>query len=213
MDVRLLVLFFVADILLVLTPGPDWVYVMTRAIAGGRHSALFSVGGVCAGYFAHAVLAALGLAALLRSSGFAFELVRYAGAAYLVYLGARMILAKGAGLGPGGGGGVVGPEPGPAVLGQGFLTAFLNPKGLLVFLSLLPQFVAPGAALPAALQLLVLGSVHTASCAVVYGAVGLGAGRLGDVMRGRLGLARAVRWVTGSVLIVLGLRLAVPGYR
>ncbi len=212
MDTRLLLLFFAADILLVLTPGPDWIYVMTRGVAGGRRSALVSVGGVCSGYFAHAVLAALGLAALLRSSGIAFEVVRYAGAAYLVYLGVRMILSRGAGFEAGGDGGA-GTEPAAAVFRQGFLTAFLNPKGLLVFLSLLPQFVAASAALPVAAQLLVLGVVHTVSCMLVYGAVGLGSGGLGELLRRGSGLARAVRWLTGSVLIALGLRLAFPGQR
>ena len=82
MDVHLLLLFFATQILLALTPGPDWMYVMTRGIAGGRRSALVSVGGVCSGYLAYTVLVALGLAALVRSSEVAFEAVRYAGAAY-----------------------------------------------------------------------------------------------------------------------------------
>jgi threonine/homoserine/homoserine lactone efflux protein len=211
-DVRLLALFYVTQILLAITPGPDWMYVMTRGIAGGRRSALVSVGGVCSGYLAHSVLAALGLAALLRSSDVAFEIVRYAGAAYLVYLGIRMIVSKSAGLEPGEGSGVE-AKPDAAVLRQGFLTAFLNPKGLALFLSLLPQFVTPSAALPVAVQLLVLGLVHTFNCLVVYGAVGLGAGHLGEVLKRRLGLARMIRWLSGSVLVALGLRMAFPGQR
>lgn len=212
MDTRLLSLFFVANILLVLTPGPDWIYVMTRGVAGGRRSALVSVGGVCAGYFSHAVLAALGLAALLQSSGVAFEIVRYAGAAYLVYLGVRMLLSKSIGFEPREDG-AVDTEPTLAVLRQGFLTAFLNPKGLLVFLSLLPQFVATSAVLPVAIQLLLLGLIHTINCVVIYGVVGLTAGGLGEQLRRRLRLAKIIRWLAGSVLIALGLRLAFPGQR
>lgn len=185
---------------------------MTRGVAGGRRSALVSVGGVCSGYFAHAVLAALGLAALLQSSGVAFEIVRYAGATYLVYLGIRMLLSKSIGFEPREDG-EVDTEPTLAVLRQGFLTAFLNPKGLLVFLSLLPQFVATSAVLPVAAQLLVLGLIHTVNCIVVYGAVGLSAGGLGELLRRRLRLARIIRWLAGSVLIALGLRLAFPGQR
>jgi threonine/homoserine/homoserine lactone efflux protein len=100
-----------------------------------------------------------------------------------------------------------------AVLRQGFLTAFLNPKGLLVFFSLVPQFVSPSAAFPVAVQLLVLGLVHTFNCLVIYGAVGLSAGSLGELLKRRLRFARMIRWLSGSVLIALGLRMAFPGQR
>jgi arginine exporter protein ArgO len=108
---------------------------------GGRKA--FSThlcGGICSGYLADSVLAALGLAALLQSSDVVFEIVRYAGAAYLFYLGVGMILGKGVGLEAGEHTdvGEVG-EPSGAVFRQGFLTAVLNPKGLLLFLSLLPH--------------------------------------------------------------------------
>jgi threonine/homoserine/homoserine lactone efflux protein len=212
MDLRLLALFYAAQILLALTPGPDWMYVMTRGIAGGRRSALVSVGGICSGYLAHSVLVALGLAALLQSSAVAFEIVRYAGAAYLLYLGIKMILSKSAGLETGEGASGE-AKTDAAVLRQGFLTAFLNPKGLLVFFSLVPQFVSPSAAFPEAVQLLVLGLVHTFNCLVIYGAVGLGAGSLGEFLKRRLRFARMIRWLSGSVLIALGLRMAFPGHR
>jgi len=214
MDVHLLLLFYVTQIALAITPGPDWLYVMSRGVASGRRSALVSVAGICAGYLADAVLVALGLATLLQSSETAFQIVRYAGAAYLLYLGVRMILSKGTGLGSGADADEGGDEPaGAAVFRQGFITAVLNPKGLLLFLSLLPQFVSPSAALPVGVQLLVLGLVHTVNCAIIYSAVGIGAGRLGEVLRRRLGLARVIRWVSGSVLIALGLRLVFPGRR
>jgi threonine/homoserine/homoserine lactone efflux protein len=89
----------------------------------------------------------------------------------------------------------------------------LNPKGLVLFFSLLPQFVTPSAAFPVAVQLLVLGLVHTFNCLVVYSAVGMGAGSLGELLKRRLGLARMIRWLSGSVLIALGLRMAFPGQR
>lgn len=89
----------------------------------------------------------------------------------------------------------------------------MNPKGLVLFFSLLPQFVSPSAALPVGVQLLVLGLIHTFNCFVIYSAVGLGAGHLGDVLKRHLGLARAIRWLSGSVLIALGSRMAFPGQR
>ena len=171
------------------------------------------MGGICSGYLAHSVLVALGLAALLQSSAVAFEIVRYAGAAYLLYLGIKMILSKSAGLETGEEGASGEAKTDAAVLRQGFLTAFLNPKGLLVFFSLVPQFVSPSAAFPVAVQLLVLGLVHTFNCLVIYGAVGLGAGSLGEFLKRRLRFARMIRWLSGSVLIALGLRMAFPGQR
>jgi len=158
------------------------------------------------------VFVALGLGALLQSSDVVFEIVRYAGAAYLLYLGVGMILGKGIGLESGDDtdAGEDG-ESSWAVFRQGFLTAVLNPKGLLLFLSLLPQFVTTSAAFPVGIQLLVLGLVHTVNCAIVYSAVGIGSSRLGEILKRRLGLARMIRWLAGSVLIALGLRLVFPG--
>jgi len=185
---------------------------MTRGIAGGRRSALVSVGGICSGYLVHSVLVALGLAALLQSSEVAFEIVRYAGAAYLLYLGIKMILSKSTGLETGEGDGGE-AQTDAAVLRQGFVTAPLNPKGLLVFFSLVLQFVSPSAAFPIGVQLLVLGVIHTFNCLVIYGAVGLGAGSLGEFLKRRPRFGRMIRWLSGSVLIALGLRMAFPGQR
>jgi threonine/homoserine/homoserine lactone efflux protein len=120
-----------------------------------------------------------------------------------------MILSKSAGLETGEGASGE-AKTDTAVLRQGFLTAFLNPKGLLVFFSLVPQFVSPSASFPVAIQLLVLGLVHTFNCLVT---VGLGAGSLGAFLKRRLRFARMIRWLSGSVLIALGLRMAFPGHR
>src|SRR5690348_392379 len=133
-----LLLFASIIVVLALTPGPDFIYITTRGMAQGRRAALLSTVGVCVGYLVCTLLAALGLSALLHSSALAFDIVRYVGAIYLVYLGVRALLSKAGGpLTPG----AVHAAPPGRILRQGILTSMLNPKGILVFAALLPQFV------------------------------------------------------------------------
>src|SRR5215470_4742950 len=97
MFVSNLLLFASIIVVLALTPGPDVIYITTRGIAQGRKAALLSTAGICLGYLVYTMLAALGLSALLQTSAIAFDVVRYAGASYLVYLGIRALLNKHAG--------------------------------------------------------------------------------------------------------------------
>jgi threonine/homoserine/homoserine lactone efflux protein len=125
---------FAATVLpLVCTPGPDLIYVAAQARAGGRKAALRANAGVILGYVTHAVLAALGGAALVAASPILFETLRWCGVAYLAYLAIRMI--RSAILG---GGVALNPNSAPASLAKGFMTSFFNPKGLLVYLAILP---------------------------------------------------------------------------
>jgi len=134
-----LLLFASIIVFLALTPGPDVIYIMSRGIVQGRTAALLSTVGICIGYLVYTTLAALGLSTLLQSSALAFDIVRYAGAIYLVYLGIRTLMSKHKGLTLG----AVNPAPHGRILQQGILTSILNPKGILVFAALLPQFVNP----------------------------------------------------------------------
>src|SRR5712692_8875340 len=111
-----LLLFASIIVVLALTPGPDVIYITTRGIAQGRTAALLSVVGICIGYLVYTMLAVLGLSALLQSSAIAFEIVRYAGATYLLYLGIRALMSKqGSLLTPG----VVAPASSGRILQQG----------------------------------------------------------------------------------------------
>lgn len=141
MDTHLLLLFLGVDLLLVCTPGPDWLYVVARALGQGRATGLTAVLGICAGYAVHTLLAAAGLAAALRAVPAALPVLRYAGAGYLVLIAVRMLRSARRG-------GSVVPEARAqstvTVLRQSMLTALLNPKGLLLYLTLIPQFISPG---------------------------------------------------------------------
>src|SRR5260370_26308236 len=135
-----LLLFASIIVVLALTPGPDVIYITTRGMAQGRRAALLSTVGICIVYLVYTVLAALGLSALLQSSAMAFDIVRYAGAIYLVYLGIRALLSKhGSPLTQG----AVNPLPARRILQQGILTSMLNPKGILAFAALLPHSANP----------------------------------------------------------------------
>lgn len=202
-------LFLAASLPLILTPGPDMIYVATRGVWRGRRVALVSASGVGLGYVVHTVLAVAGLSALLQGSATAFLAVKYAGAAYLLYLGVRTLLDRSGFASLRGEGGEGRTDDLARVFFQGTVTSMLNPKGILFFLAFLPQFVGLSGG-SVALQVSVLGLVFALLCLVVYGLVGYFSGSLGETMVRRPQFAVALRWVTGGILVALGLRLAVP---
>lgn len=196
-----LALFVGATLALTLTPGPAVLFIVARTLSLGRRSGFLSVAGVGLGNAVHAGVAALGLAAVLASSPVAFAGVRYLGAAYLVLLGVRRVLDRGAS--------VVAPDATPAaaapreVLRQGFTVAVLNPKTALFFLAFLPQFADPARA-PLAAQILLLGLLFVALAVLTDSGYVLAAGGLGTFLRRNPAFARAERWVSGAVYVGLG---------
>jgi threonine/homoserine/homoserine lactone efflux protein len=198
-----LLLFASIIVVLALTPGPDVIYITTRGMAQGRMAALLSTVGICIGYLVYTMLAALGLSALLQSSALAFDIVRYAGVSYLVYLGIRALLSKHGGpLTPG----AVNPLPARRILQQGILTSMLNPKGILVFAALLPQFVNSHLG-DVPLQMTAFGLTFTLICLCIYGGYAYLSGRLGEKLAAQPRFASILSFLTGSVLIGLGARL------
>ena len=198
-----LLLFASIIVVLALTPGPDVIYITTRGIAQGRKAALLSTAGICTGYLVYTLLAALGLSALLQASAIAFNIIRYVGAAYLMYLGIRALMSKrGGSLAQS----AMNPLPARRILQQGILTSMLNPKGIVVFAALLPQFVNPHlGAVP--WQMTAFGLTFTLICLCVYGGYAYLSGRLGEKLATQPRFASLLRWLTGSALIGLGARL------
>ena len=195
--------FFVAAFLLNIAPGPDMLYVIGRSIGQGRRAGTVSALGIFVGCLVHIFVAAVGLAALLRSSPVAYSVVRYAGAAYLVYLGIRVLIERSNDLET--------PEIQAAPLGriftQGVITNVLNPKVALFFLAFLPQFIQPQRG-SVALQIIVLGLIFDVGGTLVNLAVAQAGGRLGDAIKRHSGFARLQKWFTGTVFIGLGMRVA-----
>ncbi|MFC5831006.1 LysE family translocator [Nonomuraea insulae] len=201
MDIRLLLLFLGMDLLLICTPGPDMLYVMARSLGQGRRTGLTAVAGICCGYAVHTVLAAAGLAAALRAVPAALPVMRYAGAAYLVFLAVRTLMSLRNRTGP-----ALGPataEPAGKVLRQSVLTALLNPKGLLLYLSLMPQFISTGTGVPLGFQLTALGLLHVVNCALLYGLVAVATARASHALTRTPKAARRISAVSGTLLLVV----------
>ena len=202
-----LALFLTASLALIITPGPDMIYVVTRGVSQGRRVGLVSAWGACTGLVFHTVLAAAGLSTLLRSSATAFTVIKYLGAAYLIYLGLKSILGRNSFSLAGG----AVPKAGlRKVFFQGVASNVLNPKIALFFLAFLPQFVHPatGGAAP---RMLILGLTFTLLALAIFNVIAYFSGSLGELLIRKPAFANFLRWFTGSVLIGLGLRLALPG--
>jgi threonine/homoserine/homoserine lactone efflux protein len=196
-----LALFVAASLALTLTPGPAVLFIVARSMGQGRRAGFLSVLGVGLGNTGHAIAAALGLAALLASSPVAFAVVRYLGAAYLVFLGLRRMLDRSA---PALGDAPRGAETsGGGVLRSAFLVALLNPKTALFFLAFLPQF-ADAARGGVAGQILFLGLLFVVLAVTTDSMYVLLAGGLGAWLRRRPGFARGEKWVSGAVYVGLG---------
>jgi len=195
-------LFLSAAFLLAITPGPGVFYVLARSLRGGRKEGVLSAAGTFLGGLVHVAAAAFGLSAILAASAVAFETVRYAGAAYLIFLGYRMIRSRREEtleLSPGGSRGT---------FAQGVMTEVLNPKTALFFLSFIPQFVSLAHGHVAA-QFLLLGAISVTlnTCADLV--VACFAGPLGSAMKRNAKLRSRQRAVSGSAMIGLGLYVAV----
>jgi threonine/homoserine/homoserine lactone efflux protein len=195
-DAAHLTAFLAAALVLALTPGPGMLYVLARSMGDGSRAGFRSAAGTAAGGMFHVVGSAVGLSALLMASAVAFSVVKYAGAAYLVFLGVRMLLtARDHEEAPG--------ATGSHAARQGALTELLNPKTALFFLTFLPQFAQPERG-PVALQLLLLGTVSVALNSSADVVVAAFAGRIGRAFRSDARWWRRQRAASGCALIALG---------
>jgi threonine/homoserine/homoserine lactone efflux protein len=201
LDAHRFFLFLIAALVLAATPGPGIFYVLARTLAGGRREGILSSLGTFAGGLFHVFAAALGISAILAASAVAFHTVKYAGAAYLVWLGIRMIRSSNAELRLE----TVAPSRGAFV--QGIVTEVLNPKTALFFLSFIPQFISPQLG-HVFLQFLIFGTVSvvlntTADLLVVSLAV-----PLGGKLKTSGGFRRRQRIASGFGMIGLGAYVA-----
>ncbi len=207
-DVSTLALFMAATLALLLVPGPAVLYIIARGIDQGRLAGLASAAGIATGSLFHVFAAALGLSAILASSSLAFSVVKYLGAAYLIYLGVRTLLTR--------------PDPAEPLdrrprtrrelFRQGVVVQVLNPKIALFFLAFLPQFVDPtrgnvtGQTLFFGGLLMVMGLCTDSLYAVISGSAG-------DWLKRQPAFASAQRYVAGLVFIGLGVTTALTGSR
>ncbi|GIV84065.1 MAG: RhtB family transporter [Candidatus Roseilinea sp.] len=201
-------LFILASLALLVAPGPAVLYIVARSVSQGRLAGMVSAAGVQVGALVHILAAALGLSAVLLSSALAFNAVKYLGAAYLIYLGARQWLTRA----PATGASAIPRESLQRVFAQGVVVNALNPKTALFFFAFLPQFVDPAQGDVAA-QVLLLGLLFVALAMVNDGAYALLAGSLGNWLRGHRRFWRAQRIFAGAVCVGLGVMTALSGSR
>ena len=196
--------FALAALVLVVTPGPNMIYCISRTLCQGRAAGLTSLAGVLLGFLVHLLAATVGLTALLMAVPLAFDAIRLAGAAYLLWLAWQAVKPGGAG-----------PfqardlpvDPPATLFRMGFLTNLLNPKVALFYLSFFPQFLDPERG-PVLLQSLQLGAVQIGVSGSVNALLVLGAGAITAFLSRSRGWLVAQRWVMGGVLAALALRIA-----
>jgi threonine/homoserine/homoserine lactone efflux protein len=207
-DAHRFLLFFAAAVLLAVTPGPGIFYVLARSLAGGRREGILSSFGTFVGGLFHVLAAALGISAILAASAVAFHTVKYAGAAYLVWLGIRMIRTRSAEM-------IVSASRPAAAAGafrQGILTEVLNPKTALFFLSFIPQFIAPERG-HVFLQFILLGALSVILNTVADLLVVALAAPLERKLRNSVRFRRGQRVASGVGMITLGAYVALADTR
>lgn len=202
-----LVLFVSAALVLLIVPGPAVLYIFARSVEQGRTAGIVSIAGIHIATLVHVAAASLGLSAILASSALAFSIVKYAGAAYLIWLGLRKFF---------------GPAPDPEtaitvrkqnfarLLRDGFIVNLLNPKTALFFLAFLPQFVEVDRG-SVAMQIAFLGLTFTLLGIVTDGFYALAAGTAGGWLKRNRNYLRLERYVSGTLFIGLGVTAALAG--
>ncbi|MEM7029452.1 MAG: LysE family translocator [Chloroflexota bacterium] len=205
-DSTTLIIFITAALALLLSPGPAVLYIVARSLEQGRLAGIISTLGIAAAGVVHVTFAALGLSALLMQSAFIFSLVKYLGAAYLIYLGVRTLMRK--------------PDQVSdikfatqslsKIFRQGFVVNLLNPKTALFFLAFLPQFVSPSQGSVTA-QILILGAIFVGLALISDGLYALVAGTARQFLAGNPGFAKMQKRVAGIIYIALGVTTAISG--
>jgi threonine/homoserine/homoserine lactone efflux protein len=208
-DLPNLVAFALVALGMVLTPGPNMIYLVSRSISQGRTAGLISLGGVALGFVVYALCAAFGITALLLAVPYAYDALRLSGALYLLYLAWQAVR-------PGGFSAFAVrdlPRDSPGkLLAMGFVTNLLNPKIAVMYLSLLPQFIDPQRDDVLA-QSLLLASTQIAISLAVNSLIAIMAGSIALFMVARPGWAVAQRWFMGTVLAGLAVRIATEARR
>ncbi len=202
LDISTLSAFIIVVIGLFLIPGPAVLLTITRAAQGGRKTGIMTGLGIATGDFIHALLSAVGFSAILMTSAVAFNIVKFAGAAYLLYMGIRAILAKASTTKlPD-----VSQVSASRAYGHGILVEVLNPKTALFFLAFFPQFVNPESG-STIMQFLILGIIFVVLSVIYTTILAIGMGTIGRLMKPGLGIGRWGGKVLGLVYIGIGLKV------
>lgn len=199
-------LFVTASLALLISPGPNVMYIMTRSIDQGRTAGLVSVVGVASATCFHILAAALGLSAILLSSALAFDIVKYVGAAYLIYLGIQKFRSRDEDDTEVS----IQKQPLGKIYKQGLIISLLNPKTALFFFAFLPQFVDPSHGSVTA-QIILLGLIFVMLGALTDGTYAIVSSLLSGWLRGNRRFKKVQRYVSGTVFVGLSITAALAG--
>lgn len=198
-----LIYFIAASAALTFLPGPDILFVLTQSISQGKMAGIATATGLCTGILVHTSAAALGISALLYKSALAFEIVKYAGAAYLLYLAWQALRESGELLSSA----PVRETNAFALYRRGIFMNVLNPKVALFFLAFLPQFVnLESGSVP--MQMIFLGIVFLVQAWLIFSAISVFAGTIGDKIVQRPGIGKYINWGKAGIFTVIGVKLA-----
>jgi threonine/homoserine/homoserine lactone efflux protein len=196
-------LFVVTSIIIIIAPGPDFIYVTTRGVSQGKRIGTLSALGISVGLLIHTILAAFGLSAIIQTSRIAYLTINYIGAGYLIFLGLKVLLTKSK---------LSNMEEKNCskknVFIQGILTNLFNPKAIVTFMAFLPQFVDIKINHPI-FQFLFLGIILSLIAILWFGIVGYFAGLISNFIKKSIAFKNGIKYLSGSILILLGLRLAI----
>lgn len=197
-------LFLISAMLIIIAPGPDFIYVTTRGISEGSKAGFLSALGISTGLLVHTLFAAFGLSAIIHASRIAYIIIKYIGAAYLVYIGLKILFFSGKKADTS----EIKPINRRNVFKQGVVTNVFNPKAIVTFMAFLPQFVNDKIDHPI-MQFTLLGLVLALMAIVWFGVIGYFAGTLGTFIKRSNAIQVWIKYISGSVMVALGLRLAV----
>jgi len=197
-----LLYFLGASVALTVAPGPDNIFIMTQGVARGRKPAIITALGMCSGISVHTTAVAFGISAVFYSSVIAFNVVKYAGAAYLLFLACKTLKDRTAIKLS-----LADDRPAPALFKRGFIMNVLNPKVAMFFLAFLPQFVTPNTGY-VPLQMLLLGVIFMVQAVIIFCLIGYFSGAIGSVILARPKIAKYFDWLTAGVFASLGVKLA-----
>ena len=198
-----LLAFIGASMIVLLTPGPGVLYVVTRGAVQGRRAGIVSAVGLSAGAFVHVIAAVVGLSAILATSATAFTIVKFAGAAYLIWIGVQAILSRGGLAKPD----TVAPQPMRRLFLDGVVISIFNPKIAIFFLAYLPLFTDPALG-SVTVQLAILGSLYCVLSVISDGAYAILASGASGWFRDRMLNSPVMRYLTGSIFVGLGIHAA-----
>lgn len=202
-EIQNILLFIGLSWVLVITPGPDTIYVLTQGISAGKKMGLISALGVTLGIFVHTILAALGLSVILKTSAIAFIIVKIVGAAYLIYLGIKTLISK--------------DElkitkekktSSRKIFTQGLISNTLNPKVALFFMAFLPQFIRTNGTEVSPIPFLILGTIFALFVLIFLGMVGYFSGAVGQYLKTKSSISKWIKNICGSIMVLLGISLA-----